>query len=167
MSLYNMLFGQNPAADILLAMVGLSRGDVGRYRDCYTNEDGSEIIIHTRNGGGNRDDYQQVFDALSKHPNYLRDSDDDFDCTYADIIFSVPEPYRTAVKQIADVTDTTPPEDKWKKLLGDLESGKDTAVVSRALEISKKIFGQVESGTSGEVKTEKGLVSVTSVPPRQ
>jgi hypothetical protein len=133
MSLYNMLFGQNPAAPILKAALNLdneapenfnerfneasdswgefdpysekgkelmkeakSQGyfPTGRFRDIYfQNEEGSEpkIILYTRNGGGNRDYYQYIFDLLESHPLYIRDYDDDFDSTYAYIEFRAPE----------------------------------------------------------------------------
>jgi hypothetical protein len=56
-SMYNMIFGQNPAAGALLAIVGLTKTDVGRFRDVYVvKEDGETLIaIYTRNGGGNRE----------------------------------------------------------------------------------------------------------------
>jgi hypothetical protein len=53
MSFYNMLHGINPMADQLLACLGLTRGDVGRFRDAYVSE--GKIAIYTRNGGGNRE----------------------------------------------------------------------------------------------------------------
>lgn len=133
MSLYNMLFGQNPAAPILKAALNLdgqspenfderfrelsdSWGEIdiyseagrnfiketqefgyfptGRFRDIYfENEEGKEpkIILYTRNGGGNREYYEYVFELLSSHPLYIQDYDDDFDSTYAYIEFKAPE----------------------------------------------------------------------------
>lgn len=49
MSFYNMLFGVNSAAPVLLATLGLTLNDVPRFRDCYI--DGEHIVIHTRTGG--------------------------------------------------------------------------------------------------------------------
>lgn len=122
MSLYNMLFGQYPAADILLAVLNLDRSKVGRYRDCYPNKDGTKIIVHTRNGGGNRNEYQSVFDELSKHPCYESDNDQDFDCTYADIIFRVPEQHSELVREMVGVVgEVVSPQEKWKILLAALE----------------------------------------------
>lgn len=69
----------------------------GRFRDIYINEDGSEIILYTRNGGGNRYQYFYIFEILKKHPNYLRDWDDDFDSTYAYIAFSIPDDFRMLI----------------------------------------------------------------------
>lgn len=31
---------------------------------------------------------------IPKHPNYLKDKDDSFDCTYASVYYSVPEEYK-------------------------------------------------------------------------
>lgn len=110
MSLYNMLFGQNPLSDVLLATLDLDRAAVGRFRDCFIAE--GEIAVYTRNGGGNRECgdrfksemgtdcgavgcYSCIIESrLPKHPNYLRDKDDDFDCTYATVYFSFPERYK-------------------------------------------------------------------------
>ena len=52
MSFYNILFGENPFSDIVLATLGLTRHDVGRFRDVYLEND--EIVVLTRNGGNNR-----------------------------------------------------------------------------------------------------------------
>lgn len=53
MSMYGLLHGENSDADLLLAALGLTRNDVGRYRDAWVSEKG-EIAVYTRNGGGNR-----------------------------------------------------------------------------------------------------------------
>lgn len=52
MSMYNLLFGNNPMSEIILATLGLRTSDVGRFRDCFIDED--RIAVYTRNGGGNR-----------------------------------------------------------------------------------------------------------------
>lgn len=52
MSLYNIVFGENPLGEALLATLGLKPETVGRYRDCFVS--GGEIAVYTRNGGGNR-----------------------------------------------------------------------------------------------------------------
>ena len=109
MSLYNMLFGMNPDSDKLLEFLGKTKEDFGRFRNVYM-EDGF-IVVHTRNGGGNRDDYQWVFDEMSTHPWYSHDADDDFDCTYANIYFRHPEGYGELLKEMAEGTVT--PSEKW------------------------------------------------------
>lgn len=110
MGLYNMLHGMNPMADQLLACLGLTRSDVGRFRDAYVSE--GKIAVYTRNGGGNRecwnawsapDDFDfehctcvgcTMENIIPKHPNYLYDEDDQFDNTYATIYYSFPERYK-------------------------------------------------------------------------
>ena len=62
MSLYNMVFGMNPDTDKLLKILGKTQGDFGRFRNVYM-EDGY-IVVHTRNGGGNREDYEDVFEEM-------------------------------------------------------------------------------------------------------
>ena len=105
MSLYNALFGRNPASRLLLAMLNLTEGDVGRFRDCYLKRDEETkelcIVVYTRNGGGNRDDYEAVTEALQAHPAYLSDADDDFDCTYASYFFKVPEAFKATAEELA------------------------------------------------------------------
>lgn len=94
MGLYNVLFGQNPLAPVLKSILQLDEEggwDTGRFRDIYLNKDATRIILYTRNGGGNREDYADVIANLHNHPNFLSDYDDDFDCTYAYFEFSVPE----------------------------------------------------------------------------
>ena len=110
MGMYNLLFGENSKANELKALLGLDQVKIeipdepderfvnqcvedkiwptGRYRDIYVAD--GKIILYTRNGGGNRDDYWWVFEILKQHPNYIADYDDDFDNTYASIEFSIP-----------------------------------------------------------------------------
>lgn len=113
MSLYNILHGECKNAARLQEILKLQNYNVGRYRDIGINEDGTEILMLTRNGGGNRehDDYDEKKEGpncyctgciityhIPKHPNYLRDYDDDFDCTYAYVAYSVPDEYKEEIK---------------------------------------------------------------------
>lgn len=115
MSMYNLLFGEGQQADVLLKILGISKYDCGRYRDCFINN--GKIVIHTRNGGGNREDYEGVFEELSKHPNYLYNEDDDFDCTYANIYFSIPEQYNEI---LSGIEESPMPAKKWQLLFNKL-----------------------------------------------
>lgn len=119
MSLYNLLHGVNPNSALLLAIINVDQEGgpwhSGRFRDIYPNDDGTQVILYTRNGGGNRehwnDDKEPGEDCnctgctityhLPKHPLYLEDNDDDFDSTYAYIHFSVPKEYADIVKGMA------------------------------------------------------------------
>jgi hypothetical protein len=106
MSLYNLLHGVNPLREVLLSWLDIGQPDgkyeSGRFRDIYLNEDGTKIILYTRNGGGNREEYQYIFDDFEEnHPNYVRDWDDDFDCTYAYIEFTVPKEFEKVARAMA------------------------------------------------------------------
>ena len=108
MSFYNMLHGEQPLADGLLTALGISRGDIARYRDCYPGENGT-IVVFCRMGGGNRGEANDATDGwcneeqcapdcldlfwakIRQHPLYVRDADDEYDNTYALITFRCPE----------------------------------------------------------------------------
>ena len=149
MSLYNMLFGVQSTADTALAMLGITKEAVPRFRDAYFSLSmGGEprITIHTRTGGGNRDyyesekacrdNYPQYFGRddkadpsgpwnadLRNLPGFLCDSDDDFDCTYADFHYAVPEVHRQAVADfLKDNSAPATPAEKWQALLIALQS---------------------------------------------
>lgn len=117
MSLYNAVFGANPDADKLLEVLGKTKADFGRFRDVFIEDDC--IVVHTRNGGGNRDDYQDVFEEMSNHPWYVQDADDDFDCTYANIYFRIPLDESSNV-EINSLNAGQVPAKKWEALFKSL-----------------------------------------------
>lgn len=90
--MYNMISGYNRACVYFMPMLGILRTEYPRFRDCYLSDD--KIVIFTRTGGGNRDDYEEQNNTLAAHPNYIRDYDADFDSTYANFEFSVPDKWR-------------------------------------------------------------------------
>ena len=129
MSLYNMLFGVNPAAPVLLTVLGIELNNIPRFRDCFVN--GNEIVVHTRTGGGNRDYYDKPNEenkdgpwnsSLTSHPNYLRNEDNDFDCTYANFYFSFPDEYAEDLKALAEGVETHTPSEKWQALFKALDN---------------------------------------------
>lgn len=94
MSMYGMVFGQNDQGSALVDLLqGVQPFEVGRYRDAWVERDGDSPVIrvHTRNGGGNRESYEDEIESMQDHPWYVRDADDDFDSTYADFYFR-PDP---------------------------------------------------------------------------
>lgn len=113
--MYNMLFGTNELALELLNILNLKTEDFGRFRDCYLSEDRTKIIVFTRCGGGNREDYDYVFEEIKEHPLYIRDYDDSFDCTYASIEFNMPKEKLEHYKNIKADTVTGP--EKFKNFL--------------------------------------------------
>lgn len=140
MSLYNMLFGVNSNAGMLLVVLGFkSTKEIPRFRDCYI--DGDHIVIHTRTGGGNRDYYEseescrencpEYFNGedepsgpwnedLRKNPYFVRDQDDDFDATYADFYFRFPDEFAEDLKALAEGNPSVKPSDKWQALFQSL-----------------------------------------------
>jgi hypothetical protein len=144
-SLYNALFGRNPLSPFYLAILGLDIADVGRFRDCFlqkTDEGEVRIVIYTRNGGGNRDAYEEVTKNLQAHPEYVTDFDDDFDCTYASYVFKVPDKLIDTVKAFAERPDqNVDPGARFKDLLDKMQAGKDDdPTVKHAMEVGKKIL---------------------------
>jgi hypothetical protein len=140
-SLYNMLFGVNGAAPVLLAMLGLTENDVPRFRDCYI--EGEHVVIHTRTGGGNRDfydseescrdNYPDYFggedepkgpwnSTLKENPFYVYDEDGDYDSTYANFYFRFPDEYAEDLKALAARSETYTPSEKWKTFFASLEN---------------------------------------------
>jgi hypothetical protein len=118
MSLYNALFGVEPTAGVALVMLGIKASYVPRLRDAYftfTDEEQTDpaIVILTRTGGGNRDyyeslpqhktnyageDYSGPFNSdLRKITGFRYDKDVDFDSTYAEFYFDVPEVERQTI----------------------------------------------------------------------
>jgi hypothetical protein len=93
--LYNMVFGVSPIAAPALRALDLTAADFGRFRDVWLQDDeaggGLRIVVHTRCGGGNREAYEAVFERMRAHPHFIREADCDFDSTYANIEFRVPE----------------------------------------------------------------------------
>ena len=84
------------------ATIGLNPSLVPRFRNAFYIRAGEEVepgetfnhdvvIIRTRTGGGNREEYENDNYELTQNPNYMRDYDDEDDCTYAYFFFSVPE----------------------------------------------------------------------------
>lgn len=115
MSMYQMVFADGEKGLPLLGALGFkSIGDVGRYRSSWIelNESGDpRIAVYTRNGGGNRECWNNtdgacdctgctITNIIPKHPNYLFDKDDDFDCTYCTIYFSIPDSFKNVLNSI-------------------------------------------------------------------
>lgn len=156
MSLYNALFGMNPLTPILKAMLNLDTEDgydTGRFRDIYIQKpekegDEPKIVLYTRNGGGNREEYQPTMDRLAEHPNYITDYDDDFDCTYASVEFSVPEKFKAFVADAinAGAAPDQKPMERFQGMIGKLQAGADEKDpdVKRALEVGRGIFSKLE-----------------------
>lgn len=82
------LYHNEHKIDVLKA-IGLTEQDIPRFRGAGI--DNGKICVHTRTGGGNREGYEEENDQLTLNPFYLYDEDDDFDSTYANFWFKIPE----------------------------------------------------------------------------
>ena len=126
MSLYALVHGQEAEGPALLALLQERQPfNVGRYRDGWVEREGDSLLIriHTRNGGGNREDYDDG--TMSNHPWYLKDADDDFDETYADWWFCPPlsELQPETIEALQSLA--KPPVDvgaRWKEAINALET---------------------------------------------
>lgn len=114
MSLYNTLYGMNPATFFALPMITDQHPEqLPRFRDCFigrmtrgkekdqhnlpTREtDDSEVLtIYTRTGGNNRSGYYvEGNEALRKIEGFIEDYDDSFDETFACWIYHIPEAFK-------------------------------------------------------------------------
>ena len=100
MSLYNAIFGMNPATLLLAPMLTDEdpRKYFPRFRDCY--EENGNIVIYTRVGGGNRfeshgdPDFDFGESKLYELPTFIETYDDDFDSTYGYYVFGVPDEWK-------------------------------------------------------------------------
>lgn len=140
MSLYEMVFADGEEGLPLLGALGFkSVSDVGRYRSSWIEkgEDGiPRIAVYTRNGGGNRECWKDdlkdgeechcvgctIEHDLPKHPQYLFDQDDEFDCTYATIYFSIPDNLKKMLDEadsdwVNKVQDEVNMSETWKKVI--------------------------------------------------
>ena len=168
MSLYNMLFGQNIMSDFILATIGLTQQDVGRFRDCFIEKAGNGdfvIAVYTRNGGGNREHWNNSYKEyvegencpcpgciieykLPKHPLYIKDRDDDFDHTYATIYFKLPKEYEKELIQWV-IADKKTASNKFLNLIESLEKGEQTPQTKKALEVGRIVFDKIKQVQEG------------------
>lgn len=119
MSFYNILFGSNNLSHVLLATIGLTVNDVPRFRDCYLM--GDKIVIYTRTGGGNREEYDSENSDLVNNPYYHDDYDDDFDSTYAYFEFNFPDKFKNDLKAMSEKQGDYSPSKNWKHLIESLQ----------------------------------------------
>lgn len=153
MSLYNMLHGVNQIALILLAALEIEIENIPRFRDCWY--DGEHIVIYTRTGGGNRlyydskeellenyaeEDYSGPFNSdLRANPSFVKDQDDDYDSTYAEFFFNVPESLKNLLQYFPVNTESS--REKWEKAMEDIKQGKHDEKFKPLFEKITKVLG--------------------------
>jgi hypothetical protein len=105
-------------------ILDLEREDVGRFRDAWAEIGDSHgvpelrIAIYTRNGGGNRQDYEAQTEKMRQHPCYLFDQDDKFDSTYATYYFRFPPIVPAHLAETQGVT-----QEYWDKMYERIRAG--------------------------------------------
>jgi len=60
-----------------------------------------------------------IVHQLPLHPLYVRDADDDYDCTYATIYFRFPEEFAEDLRKI-DSGDSVNPSDRWEEFIASI-----------------------------------------------
>jgi len=149
MSMYDMMMGNHPLIKIFIVGLHLDPKvwPLGRFRDAYSNEACDKIIVLTRNGGGNREYLQDVMDNIKKHPNYISDADVPMDSTYAEIIFSVPEPLKEIMAQAKEISLGYKPFDvRFKELMKKLEHGdKEDTEVKQVIKNTEPLMKAIQA----------------------
>lgn len=148
MSLYNMVFGEDPLLPLILQLLGNPK--VGRIRDAWVEriETGLRLAVYTRNGGNNRNHYDDDIEPgpecscvgctmtylVPTHPLYLKDQDDTYDNTYATIYYSMPTDVEQQLKDLGApedfvledfAVDAPDMEQRWKDALENISGKKE------------------------------------------
>ena len=90
MGMYNLMWGRNPFAQLI--MVAFEIPSPPRFRDaCFYKKDDRYIVeILARQGSGNREYHKESNEELAAHPNFVSDRDFiDYDASYNIITFDV------------------------------------------------------------------------------
>ena len=133
MSMYNLVHGVHPVAGLALHLLGASSDDFGRFRDAWIETDGADwldICILTRCGGGNRDDYPEVFDACEKMPGFRSADDDDFDSTYCTFRFACP-PWDVVATSIREAGAGEESIEKLREVLDGFKGHKEPGMLEK------------------------------------
>lgn len=175
MSMYNMLFGVSPIAADAVHAAGLRRRDLGRYRDAWFDRDSAGepvVVVHTRNGGGNREHWDWegsgyteaagpscrcpgcvVTFAKARFPTFLSDTDDGFDSTYANMVFSVLPEWRDRALALLQVHLPLNTQERWKEAIEAMKRG-DPEIMEKCKPLVAQLteaIKRVESGEGGGV----------------
>ncbi len=159
MPLYTRLFGESEHANTYLAILGVHRASIPRFRDCLLINKNNElqILIYTRTGGTNRKQYDACNKdnlegpwnlILREHPNYLKDEDCPQDATYANFYFKIPA---DALSFMKHKEPDTFPADKWKTFfecggLGSLD------VTDKKHDDLREVFNYINNNNNNNIK---------------
>lgn len=142
MSLYNMVHGTNPLAGLILAVLGVKPAEVPRFRDAYYN--GSNLVILTRTGGGNREAYEEQNQKLTELHGYLTDADTAFDSTFAEFHYSVPDQFLYLLEYLNKYSQTKDLGTRWEEELEKIKNaGTDDPRVQRMVDVLAPVFREL------------------------
>lgn len=122
--LYNVVFGNDPNAELFLHMVGLTNfGKIPRFRDAFVHKE--YIVIYTRTGGANRADYEEGIEYLRSSPQFSHDEDDSFDNTYALFYYTIPPAFKEGFDKNKAALHRELPAVRWKQYLDNLRKNNE------------------------------------------
>lgn len=117
MSIYNDLFGFYPAADELLAVLGIDRSTIPRYRDCYLWRDSNRIVILTRTGGIYFDKWRERCEALRNTRGFLCAGSQPGNSSYVLFFYQVPAEYKVRALRLLRLYSARDPSGLWRQLI--------------------------------------------------
>jgi hypothetical protein len=83
---------------------------------------------------------------------YKFDQDDDFDCTYANFHYAVPESFKDQVALLKDLGAVTNLAERWQDMLDGLRKGDASKPeVQRAITVGEQIMGQLTTALSAKL----------------
>lgn len=164
MSLYNLVCGNNPLFGLYARILETAgpMPEIPRFRDMYTREDNGkiQIVLYTRTGGGNRESYEDQNNALTEHPLFVKDFDDDYDSTFAHWVYSVPEAYAERMQKLHRTFSRTPkgltPGQKFQKQLAALE-GKEHESCESPIDAEMDELGTILESLVAELPEQSGV----------
>lgn len=145
-TMYHMLHGCEPTADIVLQMLDVDRESVTRFRDAYfTYQDANTepvMVIMTRTGSTSWTEARN--EQLQLLPGFIDVADDEFDSSMALFRFAVPEVARAAV--LTYLTAHGPPltlREKTEQACGPDRTRRQTLATEQIARMLKRVVATV------------------------
>ena len=104
MSLYHLLHGK-PSDELfekLILWSDLKNIEIPRFRDISVSDKEPVVIILTRTGGGNREEYEADNVAMTVFDTFIEEYDCSWDRTYAEFRYNIKKEYIDEWKKMID-----------------------------------------------------------------
>lgn len=109
MSMYNMINGVNPSTFLIFPTLEMGHPDnFPRFRDCFLDEE--YIVVYCRMGGDNGNCWEDGKEnceclgcramQLEKRKDFVSRKNDEFDNTYCEFTFRIPEKFKNDIELI-------------------------------------------------------------------